>query len=293
MNRPVIFGEVLFDRFPDGSEVLGGAPFNVAWNLRGLGWDPLLVSRVGEDELGDRILEAMDGFGLDSSGVQRDSVHSTGTVDVEIVDGEPGFEIVEDRAWDFIEAPVKGFDASIIYHGSLAMRNEVSAGSMAWILQEAGDSTPVFLDVNLRPPWWDATRIRKQFMAASFIKLNEHELEALVPDEASAEDRAHALLDRFPVRNVFLTRGADGAAGFAAGGKTINVESEVDLPVVDTVGAGDAFSSVLIVGILEDWSLQLTLDRAHAFAGAVVGLHGATTADPDFYSRFRETWGVA
>ena len=68
MKRPLIFGEVLFDRFPDGSEVLGGAPFNVAWNLRGLGQDPLLVSRVGKDELGDRILDAMDGFGLDEIG---------------------------------------------------------------------------------------------------------------------------------------------------------------------------------------------------------------------------------
>jgi fructokinase len=291
MKRPVIFGEVLFDRFPDGSEVLGGAPFNVAWNLRGLGQDPLLVSRVGKDELGDRILDAMDGFGLDGRGVQRDSVHSTGTVEVTIVDGEPEFEIVADRAWDFIEPPAKGIDASLIYHGSLAMRNEVSAEAVAWILQGAGDSTPVFFDVNLRPPWWDKSRI--QFMTARFIKLNEHELEALVPGAMSAEDRARELLGHSGVRNVFLTRGADGATGFTSGGETVEVRSDADLPVVDTVGAGDAFSSVLIVGILEDWPLQLTLDRAHAFAGAVVGLRGATTTDPDFYSRFRATWSVA
>ncbi len=293
MKRPLIFGEVLFDRFPDGSEVLGGAPFNVAWNLRGLGQDPLLVSRVGEDVLGDRILEAMDGFGLDSSGVQRDPVHSTGTVDVEIVDGDPEFQIIADCAWDFIEPPAREFDASVIYHGSLALRNDVSAATMAWILQAAGESTPVFFDVNLRPPWWDTTRIQDQLMTASFIKLNQYELDALVPGEQPAEDRARELMDRSGVRNVFLTRGSDGATGFTPDGNVIDVRSDGELPVVDTVGAGDAFSSVLIVGILEDWSLQRTLERAQAFAGAVVGLRGATTTDPDFYSRFRATWSAA
>ena len=77
-GRPLIFGEVLFDRFPDGSEVLGGAPFNVAWNLCGLGRAPLLMSRVGEDERGDRILGAMREFGMDCGGIQRDPEHPTG-----------------------------------------------------------------------------------------------------------------------------------------------------------------------------------------------------------------------
>lgn len=294
MKRPLIFGEALFDRFADGSEVLGGAPFNVAWNLRGLGQDPLFISRVGKDGLGDRILESMDGFGLDTSGVQSDPVHSTGTVEVKVVDGEPEFEIVADRAWDFIEAPAdKEIGASVIYHGSLAMRNDTCAASMAWILQAVDDSTPVFFDVNLRPPWWDTTRIRNQLMAASFVKLNEHELDALVPGTAPAEARARELLDRPGVRNVFLTRGADGATGFTSDGVTVDVRSEDDVLVVDTVGAGDAFSSVLILGILEDWPLRLTLNRAHAFAGAVVGLRGATTTDPDFYARTRATWSVA
>jgi fructokinase len=294
MKRPLIFGEVLFDCFADGSEVPGGAPFNVAWNLRGLGQDPLFISRVGKDVLGDRILELMGGFGMDASGVQRDPVHSTGTVDVKIVDGEPEFEIVADRAWDFIEPPaIEEIDASVIYHGSLALRNDTSAAAMAWILQAAGGSTPVFFDVNLRPPWWDMTRIRNQLMTANFIKLNEHELDALVPGTLPAKARAGELIDRPGVRNVFLTRGADGATGFTPDGVAVDARSEDDVLVVDTVGAGDAFSSVLIVGILEEWPLRLTLDRAHAFAGAVVGLRGATTIDPDFYARIRATWSVA
>ena len=94
-KRPVIFGEVLFDRFPDGSTVLGGAPFNVAWNLKALGLDPLLVSRVGRDDLGADILAAMSEWGLDTAGVQTDAGHPTGTVEVTLEDARR----LLDQAW--------------------------------------------------------------------------------------------------------------------------------------------------------------------------------------------------
>ncbi len=72
VERVVVFGEVLFDRFPDGCEVLGGAPFNVAWNLQALDARPILVSRVGNDRLGRRILAAMKEWGMDLAGMQVD-----------------------------------------------------------------------------------------------------------------------------------------------------------------------------------------------------------------------------
>ena len=82
VGQPLIFGEVLFDRFPDGSEVLGGAPFNVAWHLQGFGLRPRLISRIGEDRAGRRVVEAMDRWGLDTAGVQRDLRRPTGAVDI-------------------------------------------------------------------------------------------------------------------------------------------------------------------------------------------------------------------
>ena len=68
-NRPIIFGEVLFDCFPDGSRVLGGAPFNVAWHLQAFGAEPLFVSRVGNDPMGRKIRDAMLQWGMDTSGL--------------------------------------------------------------------------------------------------------------------------------------------------------------------------------------------------------------------------------
>jgi len=100
-GTPVIFGEVLFDYFlDDGNMVLGGAPFNVAWNLQAMGLAPHLVSRVGDDALGGRIFRAMETWGMDLSGVQGDDSFPTGEVRVSVKDGEPRFEITADRAYD-------------------------------------------------------------------------------------------------------------------------------------------------------------------------------------------------
>ncbi len=90
-RRPVIFGEVLFDRFPDGSLVLGGAPFNVAWHLQAFGQAPLLISRVGDDPLGRQVRGAMLDWGMDTAGLQLDSAHATGTVEVRFDHGEPSY----------------------------------------------------------------------------------------------------------------------------------------------------------------------------------------------------------
>jgi len=289
--RPLIFGEVLFDRFPDGREVLGGAPFNVAWNLRGLGYDPIVVSAVGDDAMGRGVLDAMESWGLDRRGVQVRATYRTGTVDVTLADGEPAFDIVADRAWDRIreeELPA-ATDVGLVYHGSLALRQETSRRALAALLGRT--RAPVMVDVNLRAPWWDPRHVRSLLPGASLVKMNEDELAALVPGDATLEERAAALREECRPELLCVTRGAAGAVAFR-GPETLRVAPTEDGGrVVDTVGAGDAFASVLIAGQLRSWPLEVTLRRAQALAGAVVGLRGATTRDTAFYRRFREEWG--
>lgn len=108
MHKPqtVIFGEVLFDCFPDGKRVLGGAPFNVAWHCQAFGMKPLLISRVGNDTPGEEIQQAMADWGMTTAGLQLDLQHPSGVVDVQFVEGEPVYSIVENSAWDFIDKPV-------------------------------------------------------------------------------------------------------------------------------------------------------------------------------------------
>ena len=98
-KRPVIFGEVLFDHFADGSRILGGAPFNVAWHLRGFNSNPLVISAVGDDAEGREILERMTSWDLMTHGVQVDRKHPTGRVTATVVDGENRFEIAPGQAW--------------------------------------------------------------------------------------------------------------------------------------------------------------------------------------------------
>jgi len=153
-GRPVVFGEVLFDRFPDGSSVLGGAPFNVAWHLHGFGMYPLFVSRVGDDALGEQVLDIMQQWGMDSSHLQRDAEHPTGQVEVKIEGGQPSYTILPQQAYDFIEPPLLvAADFSLIYQGSLITRSPVSCAALHRLCERS--RLPRFMDVNLRSPWWE------------------------------------------------------------------------------------------------------------------------------------------
>lgn len=292
-TRPIIFGEVLFDKFPDGSVVMGGAPFNVAWHLQAFGMNPLMISRVGDDPLGREIRDTMLAWDMDTSGMQMDSLHRTGAVDVTFVDDEPHFDIVPDRAYDHIDPellpPLPG-DA-IIYHGSLVLRNETSREALQKLKHLTG--APVFMDINLRPPWWTETTIKQALHDCHWLKLNEQELELIVPEQATTEDRIKFLMHKLSVECLIATLGSKGAVIMDRSGNNIHAAPEEKTNTVDTVGAGDAFSSVILLGQLKDWPLSDTLQRAQQFASAIVGIRGATIENREFYQPFVNDWRLA
>lgn len=291
-QAPVVFGEALFDCFPDGSEVLGGAPFNVAWHLAAFGAAPVFVSRVGDDPLGTRIEAAMQRLGMTTVGLQRDPAHATGTVQVKLEDGEPSYDIVAGSAYDFIDAgalptPPTG---GLLYHGTLALRNANSAAALERL---RADTDAVFLDVNLRPPWWSLEQVQTRLSAARWAKLNTDELALLAPAGDSPESRAEALMERHALERVYATLGAAGAFALTADGSLERISPGTGIEVVDAVGAGDGFAAVLILGLLRGWTLGDTLERAQTFASAIVARRGATIDDPDFYAGFLDLWSVA
>jgi fructokinase len=283
-DRLCIFGEVLFDHFPDGRRILGGAPFNVAWHLQAFGQVPRLISRVGADPEGEAIRQAMRDWGMDCRDLQRDEQLPTGRVTVRFVDGEPAYEIVAPCAYDRIETPHQGAaGCRLLYHGSLALRDETSRQTASKIM--ACRPEMIFLDVNLRPPWWQREAVLAMVRQADWVKLNGEELQRL-----SAGGDAAALLREYRLRGVIVTHGADGAELFTAAGEQLLVQPQGQGKVVDTVGAGDAFTAVVILGLDRGWPLPLTLQRAQAFASAMVGQRGATVADPAFYRPFLAAW---
>lgn len=289
-QRPIIFGEVLFDMFPDGSVALGGAPFNVAWHLQAFGLQPLLISRVGADALGRRVGAAMLEWGMDRSGLQIDSAHPTSTVNITFNDGEPEFDIVADRAIDYIDryAIPPYWTTRPLYHGTLAMRRSVSKETL-WELK--GNSEGLcFMDVNLRPPWWSLDEVVKALDGVSCIKVNHYELDQIVQSGSTLEKKVEWLFARTTAQMVLVTRGKEGATVFMSDGTQAAVAPTLASEVVDTVGAGDAFSAVVLMGLIKEWSIDVTLSRAQSFASSIVGVRGAVVNDKKFYSNFSQQW---
>jgi len=297
-NRPAIFGEVLFDHFADGSRVLGGAPFNVAWHLRGFGANPLVLSAVGEDPEGREVIDRMISWDLTTTGVQTDPSHSTGKVVASIVDGENRYEIAPGQAWDFIglepaRESLRAHPTGLLYHGTLALRSNESWRTLQALRAET--DAPSFVDINLREPWSTEEKIDWCLSNASWIKLNEDELGRLVSKTVTSfeqcRDAAVELARSRSIEGLIITRGSQDAILVVDGNEVYVAPTPVVDDLVDTVGAGDAFSAVFCLGLLQGWKHQTTLDRAAAFAADVCRIRGATTTDFALYERHLSDWG--
>ncbi|MEA1922124.1 MAG: carbohydrate kinase [Pseudomonadota bacterium] len=281
-----VFGEVLFDCFPTGEQVLGGAPFNVAWHLQALDDQPQFISRVGKDDHGDRILQAMRNWGMSTTAVQIDAEHPTGRVEVTITDGEPSYDIVANSAYDFISAePLREpLAAGILYHGTLCLRNRISRNTLLKIAQRA--DLRIFLDVNLRPPWWQRDEVFEWLKSAYWVKMNQEELRLLGEASTDICRQMAELQATCGLEQLIVTRGEQGTLIRTAAGEFHSLIPKKAQHLVDTVGAGDAFSAVYIHGLRAGWPLDATLYHAQQFASKVIGLRGATTTDPAFYQEF-------
>lgn len=289
----VIFGEVLFDCFPDGRQILGGAPFNVAWHLQAFNAQPLFISRIGDDTAGAQIKSAMQNWGMATEGLQLDKKHPSGRVSVTFNEGEPEYDIVADSAYDFIDANLlpKIPNNCIIYHGSLALRNRTSQRALETLKQNS--SAKYFLDINLRSPWWRSDLIHGLLDNAHWLKVNDQEFNMLFAEGvASKKLSVSTLLTNNTLEMIVHTRGAEGAQLICKNGRQYQIKPESGINVIDTVGAGDAFSSIILLGLLKHWPISVMLQRAQDFASAMVGIRGAISLDTEFYQTFIKSWEI-
>lgn len=284
---PLIIGEVLFDHFPDSKKVLGGAPFNVAWDLQGLGVESLFISAVGDDAEGKHIHDQMLGWGMNAGGLTT-AAAPTGQVAVTFDDGQPSYDIVEPAAFDFIsieDAKLFAGKHSILYLGSLAFRGETSKRSITELIKNAG--LPRFVDVNIRRPWFDESDLDVLIGGATWVKLSDEELPQLTSlnsceDKASITRGANELRSRYSIDHVLVTAGPSGAT-IISDGNVIHAPAPKPPKMVNTVGAGDAFAAATIAGLVRDGDPEKVLRSAVAFASRVCSLGGATTDDREFY----------
>jgi len=296
-TRALVFGEVLFDHFEGNRKVLGGAPFNVAWHLCGFGGDPFLVSQVGDDPDGREILDQMESWGLTTAAVDMDPDHPTGSVLVSTEEGDTSFEIPEDQAWDHMGSASSWRDipldtVGIIYHGSLAVRTEEAWRSLQEIIEASG--APTFVDLNLRPPWWTPERVRWCLDTARWAKLNTDELAQVTGRSTDSPEKlteaARQLRAEHDLAILFVTGGAEGSMLVTEEGEVLHHEADRVGDIVDTVGAGDAFSALACQGLLHGWTPEQLLDRASAFAAEACRFRGATATDLSVYEGHLRRW---
>ena len=308
INHPpaVVVGEVLVDRFEDGSEIVGGAPMNVAWNLRGFGIDPLFVSAVGRDDTADKICDAMSQWQMTLAGLQHND-KATGYVDVTLVDGEPTYKIVRDVAYDHVDATealasADKYEADtsatnlegeqprgVFYHGSLCFAGAATRQAIMQLKEKK--SLDVYLDINVREGHFDIAWLPDLMSGVSYLKCNWDEIK-LMSDSASGDgDRdaliegAKRLIDRYALKGCWLTAGSDGAHWVGQDGEVVSTANPplADGAFKDAVGAGDAFASATIYGHLLDLPIEKSIANAVRHAGQVCTLRGATTNDRAFY----------
>lgn len=306
LQRPLIFGEVLFDCFAQ-ARVLGGAPFNVAWNLKGFGVDPLVVTAVGNDQLGQEVLQRVAFWGLDSEGLQICQAKPTGRVDIETIAGEPTYRFWDDVAFDHIHFDpqlMATAEPALLYHGSLALRSPLSRQTIQQIRDRlknpslgdglGGKSCPLFVDVNIRLPHYDPALAERMLNRADHVKLNHEELNLLAavnwPEPAGEAARwqfrrelGERLIKQYEIGNLWITAAEEGAAWLTASGDFYHAPAPKVIQLVDTVGAGDALTAVIIYGLLHHKKPEQILDNATHFAARVCSIRGAITDDRAFY----------
>ncbi len=276
---------MLHDCFPNGNKVPGGAPFNVAWGLRGFGHDITLSSAVGDDREGESLRNLMRNWNLDDSGLQVNPSHPTGEVIVSLSGNEAKYTISKPCAWDFIEDT--SLQASrLLYHGSLALRNNVSRASFEAIVARSKDAIR-FFDVNLRAPHYTLDLVKQWMHGADWVKLNLDELEEITGlsdiDIGNAEEILAQMKADFNIGNLLLTSGEQGAVIHGTQGHVSKIPAPSPDPMVDTVGAGDGFTAMTLNGILRAYSLNNIIQTASSFAAKICQIQGATCQDPNFY----------
>jgi fructokinase len=276
----VIWGEVLWDRFPEGPK-LGGAPANVAWHLGLAGGWARLVTRVGNDEDGRRAVAQL-AEACDTSLVQIDDTRATGVVEVRLERGEPRYRLVPDRAWERIACTgdVKRAlaEASVLVYGTLAQRTSEGLDGWRAAVAAARATCLKVCDVNLRATEHveieEGVAVTAAIEAADVVKVNDREL-AVLGDWLGWADPVAELRKR--PRVVAVTHGAAGSTLYGEAGA-------VEIPGVparaggDNVGCGDAFVAILVHGMTLGWDLETSGRAASRWAAAVAGERGATPA---------------
>ena len=276
-------GELLWDLLPEGRRI-GGAPANFAYHVNASGVPATIVSCVGKDDLGKEIVNSIVDWKMDPRFVFELPDYPTGTVEVSLdKNGSPEYVINEEVAWDHPawndEIAILAGSIRAVCFGTLGQRAPASRTFIQLFVRKTSSSCLRVFDVNLRQSYYDADVIGESLELANVLKLNHEEAPVIArllgfsssPDKALSEIRK-----RFDLDLIALTKG--GAGSSLLTGERVSEHPGLPIKVVDTVGAGDAFTASLVVGLLRGDDLETLNADSNRSAARVCGHSGAIPA---------------
>ena len=280
-------GEALWDCLPEGRKI-GGAPANFAYHAAQFGFNSLAVSAIGNDELGDEIVETFDQNNLKYRLERVD--FPTGTVQVTLDEkGIPCYEIMENVAWDNIPYSPELEDVAkncvAVCFGSLAQRNSVSKETINRFLDAMPESEDVLkvFDINLRQHFYCKETIENSLNKCNILKINDEELVVVsemfgYEKTLSQEEACRRILNEYNLRMLILTCGTEGSYVLTADETSFQPTPKVE--VADTVGAGDSFTGSFIASILKGKTIVEAHKRAVEVSAYVCTQNGAMPKMP-------------
>lgn len=274
----ICFGEILWDNLPTG-RMAGGAPMNVAYHLNRTGAASKLISRIGNDTAGSDLVAFLKNIQLPTELIQTDHQYATGEVMATVTENdEVVYDIKLNASWDFIEFKPEyrllAKEANAFVFGSLSARNETTRNTLLQILETA--AFKVF-DVNLRAPHYSKEILELLLSKTDLLKLNENELlllgEWFHQAGAAEHETAKFLLENFSIKEILITKGAEGASYYTA--NNYFTGNAYPVTVADTVGAGDSFLAAFLYKKLTGSAIPDALDYALGMGAFIAGKNGA------------------
>jgi len=281
-KKPVIIGigELLWDMLPDGKRA-GGAPANLIYHAAQQGAEGYVISAVGNDDAGQELTRLLDknGIGHCLSRIEK----PTGLVEVTLKEGIPAYTIIQEVAWDYIpltqEAVEQVCKADAVCFGTLAQRSPVSGETIRALLKQSRPDALRFFDINLRQSYYSKEIIEASLQESNILKINDEELEVIRPLlylSGENDDACRSLLKTYGLTYLILTAGSRYSTVYTA--NDISTIATPSVTVVDTVGAGDAFSGTFLRAILTGKTFREAHQAAVETAAYVCTKSGAWPA---------------
>ncbi len=302
----IALGELLIDFTdsgisPQGNPLLeanpGGAPCNVLSMLQRLGKKTAFVGKVGEDQFGRNLADAIKEQGIDASHLKMDpEIHTTLAIVLKKADGDrdfafyrkPGADIMltEDEIDpDFIK------EAKIFHFGSLSLTDEpVRSATKKAIACAKEAGALISFDPNLREPLWETLDHAKEqidwgMKQSDILKISDNEIIWFTGKEDFDEGIA-ALKAAYPnLKFIALSMGPDGSRIYLDG-KRVEKAAYLQDGTIETTGAGDTFCANMLSGILDygldmdEETMMKVLKQANAAASLVTTKKGALRVMP-------------